>query len=204
MNRIRIIGTLLLAYAAMSVAVDANAQPHMPPPQWEDTTGQTAEPEVWVRRLVGKYKFDGLACGGECTGVKGTADCIAVGTGPGVQCVINVTWQDLWTIDGQPLLLSILDPSMALFGLDPGKSAINMLLVNNKGLPRYGLGFIKGNLATFKTCLYAGGDCQQAIRIEAKSDARILYMWIDGNITLSLRRMPPAEESDPAPTQAAK
>jgi hypothetical protein len=197
---------LLLAGFAALAADQASAQAHLPPPKWEDPIGPTAAPDVWLRRLVGKYKFDGVAtAGGDCfnsqgatmcAGIKGKGDCIAVGTGPGVQCIFNATWQDIWSPRGDPILISFLDPSMALFGLDPGYSAINMLLVNDKGLPRGGLGFNKGNVATFKTCLYQGGDCGQIIRIEARSDANIVYMWIDSNVQLTLRRDPPKGEGD--------
>jgi hypothetical protein len=174
--------------------------------------------DVWLRRLVGRYTFDGLVnlnpwgeCGlDSCQGVKGKGDCVGVGDGPGVQCVFNLTWPDVYdvnfgsgTVSAKPGAISYLDPAMALFGLDPGQSAINYLLVNNRGLPEGGLGASKGNRATFRTrCVNEPVGCDRIIRIEARPDATLLYMWIDvetgmggdktlaSTIVLSLRRVP--------------
>jgi hypothetical protein len=226
----------------------ANAQPHVEAEAGAEPLPNT-DMDVWLRRLVGSYKLDGSAgsfgCPSACSGVKGKVDCIAIGTGPGVQCILNATWQEYWTMTGQPQLLDYLDPSMMLLGLDPGRSAINMLLVNDKGLPEGGPGRIKGNTATFyspcvNTPVYdasgmrtaepgannsnasessgsefsgdnssgspgsnasklnssdtvgGGSGCSHPVRIEAKADANIIYMWTEPyNVLLQLRRIPP-------------
>src|SRR5262245_2620164 len=108
---------LALTGMAMLVADPASTQPHPPPPPWEDPMGPPTEPDVWLRRLAGQYRFDGVVKG---SGVSGKGDCAAVGTGPGVQCIFNITGQN-----------SNMDPSVALFGLDPGTSSINVMLVND-------------------------------------------------------------------------
>ncbi len=200
--------------------------------------------DVWLKRLVGRYQFEGLVevvktedhrCGQLppdpansnppppaepwCSSIKGKGDCIAIGTGAGVQCVLNVTWQDLYDVnmdDGKvynlPGGVSYLDPAMLLFGLDPGKSGINYLLVDNKGLPEGGLGFVAGNRATFKTPCVNGPallgamkpldpparTCDRTIYIDAKPDAKLVFMSIDIDINeepftryvMSLRRVP--------------
>jgi hypothetical protein len=166
-------------------------------PRATQTTGQEAGPpaptDVWLRRLVGKYRFDGLVhvvgrgdCGTlppdpnsttveippepYCQSVKGTGDCVALGKGPGVQCVLNVTWKDMYemvlqkseegaeTVDASPTGIfelpagvSYLDPAMMLFGFNPADSEISYLLVDNKGMPEGGQGRISGNRATFRT-----------------------------------------------------
>lgn len=100
-----------------------------------------------------------------CRNISGKGDCVGIGKGPGIQCVLSVGWQDLYEqvtpsaeLDdprgGLYLLpggVANLSPSVLLFGLDPGNAAINHLLVDQKGLPEGGLGFIAGNTATFKT-----------------------------------------------------
>jgi uncharacterized membrane protein YgcG len=201
------LGVGLVALAAMLVFGNANAQPHMPPPKWEDTVGLPTEPDVWLRRLVGRYRFDGMievgACGilpgaalasmpeQECTGVKGMGDCVGIGTGPGVQCIINVTWVDLWDKRGEPKAMSYLDPAMILIGVDPGKSALNYMLVSNKGLPYAGSGTISGNRVTFRNALCASRffHCVPTMYFEAKPDANLLFIRIDwGEVT---------EESNP-------
>jgi hypothetical protein len=236
MNRILV--AALLRGAAALACDDAIAQPHAPLPPWTDPAGPPTEMDVWLRRLVGRFQFDGLVhvvsmgdCaplppeGSEtpppfvsaCAPVEGVADCIAIGTGPGVQCVLNVRWNDLYDVDFEggsvtaaPGAVSYLNPSMALFGLDPGQASINYLLVDNKGLPEGGLGSNTGNQAKFETdCVNLDVYCQRIIRIEAKPDARVLYKWIDAEsvstreklstITLSMRRI---EQAEAAPALA--
>jgi len=169
----------------------------------------------WLRRLVGSYKLDGAI--GD-VGIKGKADCVAIGTGPGVQCIFNAIWQEKWDQMGRPILVDPLDPSMFLFGMDPSKATLNMLMVIDKGIASGGIGTLKGTVsggygtiikgvgaiqgdmgpvkgitASFKTCTQEGY-CEPSIVIEAKADANILYMWVVG-AALTLRRA--HEESDP-------
>jgi hypothetical protein len=231
---------MLLSCADLLACGRASAQPHTDP-KLEDVVTPTAAPDVWLRRLVGRFEFDGMVSAGPCpppapedgsappaplcSGVKGMADCVAVGTGPGVQCVLNVSWQDMFDVnftDGKvynlPGGVSYLDPAMLLFGIDPGKVAINDLLVDNKGLPEGGPGYISGNRATFRTtCVNAAAlflemkppepnndqplrywqTCDRTIYIDAKPDAKLLYMSIDidlndapfTHLVLSLRRV---------------
>jgi hypothetical protein len=242
----------VLSCTALSCCGTAVAQPRTV----DEAGGEPvpdADMDVWLRRLVGKYKLDGaanaFACPSSCSGVKGKVDCIAIGTGPGVQCVLNATWQEYWDMRGNPTLVDYLDPSMMLFGLDPGRSAINMLLVNDKGLPEGGFGKIKGNTATFhspcvNTPVYdtstmqsqaspvadpnssrssdnesgesssglppsnnapslnssdtigGGAGCTHPVRIEAKADANIIYMWTEPyGVLLQLRRIRTEEGS---------
>jgi hypothetical protein len=225
---------------ALLACATASAQPHTEA-RLEELITPTPAPDVWLRRLVGRFEFDGMISAGPCpppapedgssppaplcTAVKGTGDCIAVGTGPGVQCVLNVSWQDMFVVNSQdgkvyslPGGVSYLDPAMLLFGLDPGKAAVNYLLVDNKGLPEGGLGTIAGNRGTFKTtCVNAPAlflemappvpdndqplrywqSCERIIYIDAKPDAKLLYLSVDINlndapfthIVLSLRRV---------------
>lgn len=194
MNPIRITLAALLACTTLLASGEASADPRS-----GLTTGQEAgpptPPELWLGRLVGKYKFEGLVqvvakgdCGPlppdpakqdqqseappepYCRTIKGKGDCAAIGTGPGVQCVLNVYWQDMYEtafqkseadateVDASPTGVfelpggfSYLDPAMALFGVDPVKAEIHYLLVDNKGMPEGGPGAVVGNRATFQT-----------------------------------------------------
>jgi hypothetical protein len=237
---IRAVVITLLGCVALLACDAARAQPRSEP-KLEDVITPTPAPDVWLRRLVGRFEFDGMVSAGPCpppatedgssppaplcTGVRGIGDCIAVGTGPGVQCVLNVSWQDMHDVNFQdgkvyslPGGVSYLDPAMLLFGLDPGKAAVNYLLVDNKGLPEGGLGTIAGNRGTFRTtCVNAAAlflemkppvpdddqplrswqTCERIIYIDAKPDAKLLFMSIDINLNdapfthlvLSLRRV---------------
>jgi hypothetical protein len=249
----------VLSCTALSCSGTASAQPRVVDEAGGDPVPD-ADMDVWLRRLVGNYKLDGaansFACPSACSGVKGKVDCIAIGTGPGVQCVLNATWQEYWDMRGNPTLVDYLDPSMMLFGVDPGRSAINMLLVNDKGLPEGGFGRIKGNTATFYSpCVNTpvhdisaqrtpdpsvdvsssseasgsegsgesssdspagntstvnssdtvggGTGCTHPVRIEAKADANIIYMWTEPyGVLLQLRRIR-TEEGSAAPAPPA-
>jgi hypothetical protein len=225
MNGIRILA--LLAAATLLHGNDADAQARQPP-QPEYQADPPVEMDVWLRRLMGRFSFEGVVhvpsngrCGARgrsvleipCQTIKGMGECVGVGTGPGVLCMFNVSWRDIWIRDPKegflPAALSYLNPAVALFGLDPGNAAISYLLVDNKGLPEGGLGANTGNRATFRTtCVNQPGivgGCERIFRIEAKADARILYMWIDvekglkhigppfSRIVLTLRRMAPGQ-----------
>jgi hypothetical protein len=242
MKRDRCIVTALLIGAAMLASTGASAQPREPAPAWVDPAGPPTEMDVWLRRMVGRYTFDGLVhviAQGDCAplppqgsappppftpacqGVKGKGDCIGIGTGPGVQCVLNVMWQDMYdvnfeggTVSALPGAISYLDPAMALFGLDPGRASINYLLVDNKGLPEGGPGSSTGNRATFRTtCVNQAVGCHRTIRIEAKQDSKLVYMWIDveiedggarervSTIMLSMRRVSQPQAIETGGTQ---
>jgi hypothetical protein len=230
-------------------------------PRGTQTTGQEAGPttpaDVWLRRLVGKYRFEGLVhvvARGDCAplppdpakqdqmseappepycrSIKGSGDCVAVGKGPGVQCVLNVFWQDMYelvmqksepgaeSVDASPTGnfelpggVAYLDPSMALYGLDPVNSAISYLVVDNKGMPEGGPGHVSGNRATFKTtCVNAPtllnamkpeefndrmpGSCLRIIHFDAKQDSKVVLVTMDIEInddvftraTMTMRR----------------
>jgi len=255
MNCIRIIAATTLA-GALLASTQAIADPRA-----TQTTGQEAGPstpaDVWLRRLAGRYRFEGLVhvmakgdCGPlppdpakqdqmseappepYCRSIKGTGDCVAVGKGPGVQCVLNVFWQDMYevlmqqseagaeSVDASPTGVfelpggvAYLDPSMALFGLDPGNSAISYLVVDNKGMPEGGPGHVSGNRATFKTtCVNAPtllnamkpeefndrmpGSCLRTIHFDARPDSKVVLVTIDIEInddvftraTMTMRR----------------
>src|SRR5690606_23420879 len=95
---------------------------------------EPAQVAEWLQRLAGRYKYDGMIQMAEtcvvmvdegpppppsdkCQSITGKSDCVAVGTGAGVQCILNVTWQDIFTVDyesGQVTedMVSYLDPAM--------------------------------------------------------------------------------------------
>jgi hypothetical protein len=228
MNGIRSLALALLAAGTLLHGSDADAQARQSP-QPEYQAEPPVEMDAWLRRLIGRFSFEGFVhvpsngrCGAPgrsvleipCQTIKGMGECVGVGTGPGVQCMFNVSWLDIWIWDPdengyRPAALSYLNPAMALFGLDPGNGAISHLLVDNKGLPEGGLGANTGNQATFRTtCVNEPGivgGCERIFRIEAKADARMLYMWIDvekglkhegppwSSVVLTLRRIAPGQ-----------
>ncbi|HEY7687928.1 MAG TPA: hypothetical protein VH835_04525, partial [Dongiaceae bacterium] len=58
--RMGMLAAALLVGAALSGAGPAAARPHEPPLKWRDPNGPPTEPEIWLRRLVGTYRFEGV------------------------------------------------------------------------------------------------------------------------------------------------
>jgi hypothetical protein len=150
-----------------------------------------------------------------CSSVKGAGDCVAIGNGPGLQCILDVSWDNFGLLPGGDVLaggVSYLGPAMQLFGVDPGKLAISHLLVDSKGLSEGGAGVIKGNKAIFKTpCVDSPSiladmppltdagrrpqppyyhtawlTCDRTVRIDAAPDAKVLHMSIDIHLNSEL------------------
>ena len=238
MNRARVIAAVVAAAAAF-ICGTAYAQPRAEP----EINFKALEPVTdpvqlaeWLQRLKGRFRYDGMIQMGDCAqvpsveggpppppndmcqGMSGVSDCVSIGGGPGVQCILNVTWQDIYTTDFEngeitALMVSYLDPAMELYGLDPRRAAVNRMLVDNKGIGEGGLGFIKGNVATFKspcvnTALSDTGErCFRTVRIEVKPESKLLWMWFGTQYELSaettyavmtLRRVANEEEGAPS------
>lgn len=137
-----------------------------------------------------------------CTQVHGVGDCVAIGSGPGVQCVLDVSWVEQFDVTAEgafelPGFVPFLSPAMILFGLDPGEAGIRFLLVNHKGLPEGGVGRVAGNRATFHTPCVNGPStllamrprllveerplqsCVRVIRVDAKPDSSVVHWSMD-------------------------
>jgi hypothetical protein len=211
---------------------------------------------AWLRRLVGRYSFEGVVqvvlpeyaknqCGplppepsesgtlpppddSYCSAIHGKGDCISVGTGPGVQCILDVVWQEIYEVTDEgafnlPGFVPYMNPAMELFGLDPGRAGVGHLLVDHKGLPESTLGFIKGNRLVFKApCVNAPvlfgamkldrvddrilQTCERITYIDAKVDSKVVHMSVDieingltfTRIQMTLRRIAVAESEGAA------
>lgn len=113
----------------------------------------------WLRLLAGRFKWDGVLDtqpqeapenGTDLYSVSGMSDCVTVGAGPGVQCVIDVRWHEGWTLQGRPIAVPNLTPAMILYGIDPVRERLVYLQVDNKGLAIGGPGTLYGNAATLR------------------------------------------------------
>lgn len=153
--------TALLTAAALLGTGATPAAPREPPPVWKDPVGPPTEPAVWLRRLTGRFKVDGVLDtkphpadspddASDLLEVKGRIDCKPVGASAGVQCVLGITWREQFDFYGNPISVPNLSPAMALYGLVPGRPGIDYLQVDNKGLAEGGAGANTGNRATFR------------------------------------------------------
>jgi hypothetical protein len=80
-------------------------------------------------------------------GAGGRADCVAIGKGPGVHCLINVTWVPEWTPQGDPVDGGepFLAPAMKLFGLDTNTPLIIQLQLDTDGVAELETTTLKGS-----------------------------------------------------------
>lgn len=101
-----------------------------------------AQPDVeaWLRRRVGRFRIEGswsqLTNPNEpIAGISGMADCVGVGAGPGIECIV--------VVDGEARLLT--------YGFDPGDLRIHYMEVNSRGIVEGGSGVLKGNSLVHRT-----------------------------------------------------
>lgn len=140
---------LLLGATPGPVAAAGNPRdpPAPPPAVYEEPSRQE-----WLVRLAGRFIPDGAANPDsiELRGVSGDVDCINVGAGPGVHCVLNLVWQEKWDLMGNPQFPHpYLDPAMIQIGLGSGPAELHYLLVDKKGIAQGGSGVLRGNMAIF-------------------------------------------------------
>lgn len=186
----------------------------------------TGDMDAWLRRLEGRYRIEGVFYrdGDEANVLRasGMEDCIAVGPGAGMQCVLNVIWDDDYGSDGQggSTGVSALAPAMIQYGYDPGASRIRSLQVDNQSLAEPGEGMLKGDTVRYSTrCANtpAAQLCQRVTRIYAPEDRSYITLSIDmernyelvSTLTLDLQPMTPeewaaAEEQSKFPQRAVE
>lgn len=229
MNRTGIITPLALAALLASGTVAALPREQGLSPQAEEPdTPETrearrlkhaSEMDVWLRRLVGRFRIEGVSFvdaqqdqDPTAKPAKGMEDCIALGTGAGVQCVINVVWDEDWGTDGQlaEAGISSLAPAMIEYGYDPVASRIRTLQVDNQSLAEGAAGVLKGDTVSYRTrCVNTAAmpPCERLTRIYAPADASYVQISIDveknhdrtSSLMLYLRRMTPEQAGDGSP-----
>lgn len=126
-----------------------------------------------MARLVGRFRWEGVLdtrpLGGQADGrdllrVQGMGDCVAVGQGPGVQCVLDVRWVEDWTPRGEPIAVPNLNPAMSLYGLD----AIQ------ERFARFNAPIVRASAEPA-----AWMDCLWTTRITARPDKDVIHINID-------------------------
>lgn len=213
MDRSHLAPLTMLPWIALFAPSTAPAQPRDDPagpaitPQQGDAIDSTAERAAhlqelneWLRQLVGRFRYEGIADpGGE--NARGVGDCAAIGAGAGVQCMIHVSWPSVRDRPG----LSLLEPAMLLYGIDPQRQQVRRLQVDSKSIAVEAFGNLSGNRVKFKfDCVNepAFPPCRRFVVIEVAREGRLIYFWDDteklmGNdwvrvagYMFSLRRVP--------------
>ncbi len=116
---------------------------------------------------------------------EGKGDCIAIGKGPGVQCVLHVVWNEEWSRMGQAVEggVSFLGPASILYGLVPNTATIRYLLLNTNGIAEAESATLNGDTLrwNFETrCESSTIDrCRHVMRIRAPQGSNKTQMNID-------------------------
>lgn len=188
------------AAAAILASGLAGAEPRKPPPAPQVVQVETPEMRVWVERLLGRFELEGVIHhvdyvdpdqGGpqlvynEWTeAMGGKADCIEFAEGPGLQCVVNLIWPEVWNeMTGKASLGGVPDltPAMVLAGADSDPARLRFLMVTRRGFGYPGRAELSGNSAiTRPSCVDLPGvqRCEQKVQVTAGDDGRAFQVVV--------------------------
>jgi hypothetical protein len=189
---------------------------------------KTADMTTWLPRLVGRFRIEGtledpasycyrtlrgqVCITGRPQAVPGMADCIAVGSGPGVNCVLSARWYP-------PDVVRTMAPGVIQYGLDPNASLIRYLNVSDTGFAEEGAGQLRSNTLHYKRMRCVNRrvhpPCMLVTRITAPPDGAPIRISIDtevqipsigymriAGLTLILHRLPQEESPRSSVTPA--
>lgn len=176
---VRAMATMALACLLMPALASAAGHPRTPPKPPESMSEQPSLAE-WLPRLAGRYALEGVVdpeSGQDAQGVKGTADCVLVGEGPGVQCILDARWTQRWSRLGQPVgTPPYLHPAMLLLGVTTGEKAVRYLQVDYKGIAQGGNGLLGGSMIRLASDPTFNG-IYTIIRAYAPRHGRFVQIW---------------------------
>jgi hypothetical protein len=172
----------ILVVAALLGGSLAMANPH-PPKDWDpaDMTRPTGEDDysrvekledldAWFRRRVGRFRIEGfhlsLKYPSIPAGVTGMADCVSVGDGPGIECV--VAFDDYLKV--------------YQYGRDPLDLKVHFINADNKGIVEAGSGRLKGRTLHHRNRIAntrASPPAERATRIYIPEGDGPIHMIID-------------------------
>ncbi len=202
MNRIRAVVSLL-ALATVQVCNAMAAGPReapqyyvSPPPETpeERRTRMVAEMDVWLRRLVGRFRIEypwALAIERPANAPRTVVDCVAIGAGPGVHCIYYMArpqavpegqadaGKKQQTPDKQLRPADVLVVSRIVeFGLDPNASKVRLMTVT-RGSAESTSGRVSSNTLTSKGRCWdspAVPPCEIGQRMMASVDSEDIWI----------------------------
>lgn len=128
---------------------------------------------LWLRRLAGRFRNEGtLDRSGWKVPVHGVTDCIGIGSGPGMNCVITLE---------APGTLTNLTPGSFLLGVDLESVALRYMSVDSTGAAVGATGELRGDTARFQTPCEASfaRKCHSVTRITAERRSENLRLSVD-------------------------
>lgn len=115
---------------------------------------------TWLPQLVGRFDVEGVFApeSMQPMAARGKADCVAVGTGYGVQCVFHVDWGQKQQGQGANVRRgsSFLAPAAILFGFDTRDGVVRTNQLDTDGVAREGPTRFDGDRLTW--CRGTGWD----------------------------------------------
>jgi hypothetical protein len=139
-------------------------------------TTAIARLDTWLRRLVGRFRIS------EVNGVavkRGLQDCIAIGAGPGVHCLIGPG-------AGEQKYTGA--PTMTLYGIDTQALKVSYLQVNSESIAEGALGRLSGDSITF------AGECPRPAHTPSPPSPNGQHEPIILSCSLQLRIYAPAQD----------
>ncbi len=188
-------GLLLAGTVRAETAVARPRGGAAPPPLTADEKAarqlqQAANLKAWLPRLVGRFKIEGVVKAEnaeEPSSATGKVDCIAIGDGPGVQCVMYATWDEIMVGGFPPTTqtgaLSFLGPASILYGVDPNAVSIRIMQLDTDGLVTDGAAQLNGDSMFWRFEGFCPREpqemCRQDTRVYAPPHARYLHTTIE-------------------------
>jgi hypothetical protein len=200
----------LVMSTAFSGAAFAGSAPIVDPASTSrsvDSAGRgekLSELEVWLQRLVGRFRIEGVAkvfvaqsriChAGSCyrhRHTQGDANCERVASGAGIHCAINIAQPKFLPSTTDEAYLPqvgdrwpgpFLDGAIILFGINPERLGIRFLLVDAKSIAYEAFGVLEGDSVTFKSGCGTdpfSSSCQRLFWFRAKADDNRVEMTLD-------------------------
>jgi hypothetical protein len=126
----------------------------------------------------------------------GKADCVAIGTGPGVHCLFHVTWPAEWIPPVMGLLPSVmgkprdggdpfLAPAMKLFGFDPNDMVVRQLQLDTNGVAELQSAKLKNHTLSWiyptrcESNTWPEVLCRRISRIYSRPGSKVIQWAID-------------------------
>ena len=122
---------------AVSHAWEQGRDEHGVPLDADARASRRAELEHWLRNLVGKFRIEGKRWDVKRPDMRvaGTAECFAIGSGPGVSCLISAEWKPNGKAGRGTKYGKVQDaairPQILLFGVDPVAMQIRVTHVDS-------------------------------------------------------------------------
>lgn len=128
---------------------------------------------LWLRQLPGRFVNEGtLLQQGNTIAVSGRSECVGIGAGPGVRCVIMLA---------APGIDTHLNPGAYMLGLDLERPMAQYMSIDDTGVAAVAAGELRGDTFRFQTPCRAGSarTCTSTTRISTRPGSDTIRLRVD-------------------------